>query len=89
MRGCGFRWGRGVGVGVSEVKAYLSELVNRIFHRNKLTVAEDIPPVANLETPRPDSKRKLGLLKSEIDVPDQALFESDEEIEKMFYGDEN
>ncbi|MCY4212133.1 MAG: hypothetical protein OXF68_00710 [Gammaproteobacteria bacterium] len=36
----------------------------------------------------PVGKRKLGLLKGEINVPDQVLFEPDEEIEKMFYGDD-
>lgn len=42
-----------------------------------------------LEPPGSVGKRKLGLLKGEVDVPDQVLVESDEEIEKMFYGDDS
>lgn len=36
----------------------------------------------------PESKRELGFLKGRVDVPDEALFADDPEIERMFHGED-
>lgn len=44
------------------------------------------PPIADLVSHAPEGKRKLGLLKGEVEIPDEALFGPDAQIEDMFYG---
>ncbi len=76
-------------VNVSEAKAQLSNLIDRVYHGEKVTIAKNNLPIADLVPHRPGGKRKLGFLKGQLDVPDQALFEVDEEIESLFYGDDD
>jgi prevent-host-death family protein len=71
-------------VNISEAKAQLSRLVDRVFHGEKIVIAKNNLPVADLVPHQPEGKRKLGLLKGKLDLPDD-LFEPDPEIEEMFY----
>jgi prevent-host-death family protein len=74
-------------VNVSEAKAKLSKLLDMVYHGERVTIAKNTLPVADLVPHRPAGRRKLGLLRGKITVPDDFLQE-DEEINRMFYGDE-
>ena len=76
-------------VNISEAKAHLSNLIDRVYHGEKVVIAKNNLPIADLVPHRPAGKRKLWFLKGELDVPDQVFFEVDEEIENMFYGDDD
>ena len=76
-------------VNISEAKAQLSNLIDRVYHGEKVVIAKNNLPIADLVPHTPEGKRRLGLLRGQIDVPDEALFEDDAEIERMFYGDDH
>ena len=74
-------------VNIAEAKAQLSKLIDRVYHGEKVVIAKNNLPIADLVVHKPDGKRKLGLLKGKLDLPDD-LFEPDSEIEEMFYGED-
>jgi len=76
-------------VNISEAKAHLSKLIDRVYHGEKVVIAKNNLPIADLVPHRPGGKRKLGFLAGELDVPDRVFFDVDEEIENMFYGDDD
>ena len=76
-------------VNVSEAKTHLSELIDRVCHGEKVVIAKNNVPIADLVPHRSSGKRKLGFLEGELDVPDEVFLEADEEVEDMFYGDDN
>ena len=76
-------------VNISEAKTHLSKLIDRVYHGEKVVIAKNNLPIADLVPHRPGGKRKLGLLKGELDVPDQVFFDVDEEIENLFCGDDD
>ena len=75
-------------VNISEAKAQLSKLIDRVYHGEKVVIAKNNLPIADLVPHRPGGKRKLGFLKGELEVPDHVFFEVDAEIEEMFYRDD-
>jgi prevent-host-death family protein len=74
-------------VNISEAKAQLSKLIDRVYHGEKIVIAKNNLPIADLVVHRPEGKRKLGLLKGQLQIPEDFL-EPDVEIEEMFYGSE-
>ena len=76
-------------VNVSVAKTRLSELIDRVTHGEKVVIAEDNVPIADLVPHRSGGKRKLGFLKGELDVSDEVFLEADEEVENMFYEDDD
>lgn len=75
-------------VNISEAKAQLSKLIDRVYHGEKVVIAKNNLPIADLVVHKPEGKRKLGLLKGQLQLPDN-LMEEDEEISAMFYGENN
>lgn len=75
-------------VNISEAKAQLSRLIDRVYHGEKIVIAKNNLPIADLVPHKPEGKRKLGLLKGQLQLPDN-LMEEDEEINAMFYGEDN
>jgi len=73
-------------VNVSEAKAKLSKLLDMVYHGERVTIAKNNLPVADLVPHRPAGRRKLGTLRGKIVMPDDFLAD-DAEIEEMFYGD--
>ena len=73
-------------VNISEAKAQLSNLIDRVYHGEKVVIAKNNLPVADLVPHTPEGKRTLGILTGGVDVPDDALFGEDADIERMFYG---
>ena len=73
-------------VKVAEAKANLSKLINRVLHGERIVIAKNNTPLVDLVIHCPDGKRKLGLLKGQVDVPED-FDATDPEIEAMFHGD--
>ena len=72
---------------VSEAKAKLSQLIDMVYHGEKVVIAKNNLPIVELVIHQPTGTRKLGLLKGKLDIPDDFL-EEDDEINAMFYGDD-
>ncbi len=75
-------------INVSEAKAKLSKLVDMAYHGEEVIIAKNNLPLVELVLHNPKAKRKLGLLKGQINIPDDFMDE-DEEINAMFYGDQS
>lgn len=73
-------------INVSEAKAKLSQLIDMVYHGEKVVIAKNNLPIADLVIHQPTGVRKLGLLQDKIDIDDDFL-EEDEDINAMFYGD--
>lgn len=73
-------------VNISEAKTNLSKLVDMAFQGEKVIIAKNNLPLVELVVHKPQKKRKFGLLKGQIKIPDNFLDE-DEEINAMFYGE--
>ncbi len=74
-------------INVSEAKAKLSQLIDMVYHGEKVVIAKNNLPIVDLEIHQPISTRKLGLLEGQINIPDDFI-EEDNEINAMFYGDD-
>ncbi len=72
-------------VNISEAKTNLSKLIDRVYHGEKIVIAKNNLPIADLVVHQPTGKRKLGLLKGKISIPDN-IMDEDDEINEMFYG---
>jgi antitoxin (DNA-binding transcriptional repressor) of toxin-antitoxin stability system len=57
-----------------------------VYHGEKVVIAKNNLPIVDLVIHQPTGSRKLGLLKGEIDIPDDFMDE-DDEINALFYGD--
>ena len=76
-------------INISEAKAQLSRLIDRVYHGEKVVIAKNNLPIADLVPHAPEGKRKLGILAGQVEVHDAALFEADEEIESMYLGNDD
>jgi antitoxin (DNA-binding transcriptional repressor) of toxin-antitoxin stability system len=72
-------------VNISEAKTQLSKLVDMVYHGETVVIAKNNLPLVDLVRHKPDGKRTLGLLKGELDIPDN-FYEEDLEINELFYG---
>lgn len=74
---------------IHEAKTNLSKLIAKTQNGEEVIIAKAGKPIAKLTScKKPLKPRKLGLLKGKIWVPDD-FNEEDEEINKMFYGEED
>lgn len=74
-------------VNVSEAKTNLSRLLDMVYHGERVVIAKNNLPVADLVVHKPKGKRKLGQLKDKISVPEDFVKE-DSEINSIFYGED-
>lgn len=72
-------------INISEAKAHLSRLIDRVYHGEKVVITKNNLPVADLIPHQPEGKRKLGLLAGKLVVPDN-ITDEDADINEMFYG---
>lgn len=72
-------------INISEAKTQLSKLVDMVFHGEKVVIAKNNLPLVDLVPHQPEGKRKLGLLRDQVTIPDN-FPEEDETINEMFYG---
>ena len=75
-------------INISEAKTNLSKLIDMVYHGEKVTIAKNNLPIADLVIHKPSGKRKLGLLKGKVSIPEDFNVE-DDSINEMFYGSEN
>jgi len=73
-------------VNISEAKTNLSKLIDMVYHGEKVVIAKNNLPIADLVIHKPSGKRKLGLLKGKMVVPEE-IMQEDDSINEMFYGD--
>lgn len=74
-------------VNISEAKTNLSKLIDRVYHGEKIVIAKNNLPIADLVIHKPTEKRKLGLLKGQLEIP-KSIMDEDSDINDMFYGNE-
>ncbi|HON79541.1 MAG TPA: type II toxin-antitoxin system prevent-host-death family antitoxin [Spirochaetota bacterium] len=74
-------------VNISEAKAKLSRLIEMAYHGEKIVIAKNNLPLVDLVPHKPEAKRKLGLLKGKIIIPDN-FNDEDQDVNEMFYGKE-
>lgn len=72
-------------VNLSEAKAKLSKLVNKAYHGERIIIAKNNLPLVELVPYKKQEKRKLGLLKGKLIVPEN-FSDEDREINELFYG---
>ena len=75
-------------VDISEAKAQLSNLIDRVYDGEQVVIAKNNVPIADLVPHAAEGRRQLGFLRGRVDVPDEALFGEDADIETVFYGDD-
>lgn len=75
-------------INISEAKTNLSKLIDRVYHGEKVVIAKNNLPIADLVKHKPTGKRKLGLLKGKISIPDN-FNEEDQELNELFYGSDS
>ena len=72
-------------INISEAKAQLSKLIDRVCRGEKVVIAKNNLPLVDLVKHKPSGKRRLGLLAGQISIPDD-FDEEDAAINEMFYG---
>lgn len=78
-------WRHAMVVNISEAKTNLSKLVDMVHHGEKVVIAKNNLPLVDMIPHKPEGKRRLGLLKGTIIIPEN-FDEEDSEINRMFYG---
>ncbi len=72
-------------INISEAKTNLSKLIDMVYHGETVVIAKNNLPIVDLVIHKPTGKRKLGLLKDKISIPDDFNEES-QDINELFYG---
>lgn len=73
-------------VNIAEAKAKLSELAILAAQGERIVIARNNKPIADLVVHQATAKRQLGLLAGKLTVPQNFCAESDE-INTLFYGE--
>jgi len=72
-------------VNISDAKTNLSKLIDMVYHGQEVIIAKNNLPIVDLVKHKPKGKRKLGLLKDKISIPEDFNNEN-EKVNEMFYG---
>lgn len=78
-------------INIHEAKTHLSRLVEQAAKGKAFIIAKAGKPmvkVVPLDDPESVAKRRFGGLEGQFEVPDDFDTMGQDEIEKMFYGDE-
>jgi prevent-host-death family protein len=78
-------------INIHQAKTHLSRLVEEVAHGESFVIAKAGKPMAlvtQLSVPEAKPKRRLGMLEGQMTVPDDFDTMFQDEIEKMFYGEE-
>ena len=78
-------------VNIHDAKTRLSKLIEMAVKGEPFIIAKAGKPmvkVTAIEAPEPAAKRRIGFLKGQLGIPDDFDTMGQEEIERMFYGDE-
>jgi prevent-host-death family protein len=74
-------------INVSEAKAQLSKLIDRVYHGESVTITKNNLPLVDMVPHRPRGKRHLGLARGKISISEDFDAE-DSRINELFYGSE-
>ncbi|MFI4910410.1 MAG: type II toxin-antitoxin system Phd/YefM family antitoxin [Sedimentisphaeraceae bacterium JB056] len=72
-------------VNLSEAKNNLSKLIELVYKGEKVVIAKNNQPLADLIAHKSITERKLGLLTGKLKVPEN-FTDEDLQINEMFYG---
>lgn len=72
-------------VNISDAKTNLSKLIDMVSNGETIVIAKNNRPIADLVIHKPQGKRKLGLLRGKISIPNN-FTQEDAEVNEMFYG---
>lgn len=72
-------------VNISEAKTNLSKLIDMVYHGQKVVIAKNNLPIADLVIHKPTGNRKIGLLEGKLVIPED-FDDEDAAINEMFYG---
>ena len=78
-------------INIHEAKTHLSRLVEQAAKGKPFIIAKAGKPmvkVVPLDDPKSVAERRFGMLEGQFEVPDDFDTMFQEEIEKMFYGEE-
>ncbi|WP_149538514.1 type II toxin-antitoxin system Phd/YefM family antitoxin [Siccirubricoccus phaeus] len=78
-------------VNIHDAKTHLSRLVDQAARGEAIVIAKAGKPVAKLvplESHQEVAKKRIGFMKGEFTVPDDFDTLCQEEVERMFYGEE-
>lgn len=75
-------------INLAEAKAQLSKIVDLAYRGETVVIAKNNTPLVDLVPHKPKGKRNLGRLKGTFTVPEDFLEENDE-INRMFYGEDS
>ena len=78
-------------VNIHEAKTHRSRLIGQAVNGEPFVIAKAGKPMVKVEaidTPAPKSKRRMGFMEGQFNVPDDFDEMGREKIEKMFYGDD-
>lgn len=79
-------------VNIHEAKTHLSRLLERAAKGETIVIAKAGKPMARLtplETREENAKRRMGFMEGQIKVPDDFDTMFADEIERMFYGEDD
>ena len=78
-------------VNIHDAKTRLSKLIEMAVNGEPFVIAKAGKPmvkVTAIDAPEPVRKRRIGFLQGQFNIPDDFDTMGQEEIERMFYGDE-
>ena len=78
-------------VNIHEAKTHLSRLIEEAVKGEPFIIAKAGKPMVKVEaveTPEEKVKRRIGFLEGKFNIPDDFDEMGREEIERMFYGDD-
>ena len=78
-------------VNVHEAKTHLSRLIEEAANGEPFVIAKAGKPmvkVVAVDAPEPKALKRIGFMEGEFTVPDDFDTLGQEEIEKLFYGEE-
>ena len=74
-------------VNIAEAKAKLSHLIQEAMEGKRIVIAKNNRPLVELVAHRPEGRRRLGLYRGKIEIPED-FDREDPEIEALFYGED-
>jgi prevent-host-death family protein len=78
-------------VNIHEAKTHLSRLIEGAAKGEPFIIAKAGKPMVKVmavDPPEPKAKRRLGFMEGEMTIPDDFDTFAQDEIEKLFYGEE-
>ena len=72
-------------INLAEAKAHLSQIIERVYHGEKITIAKNNLPLVDLITHQKPVKRQLGIAKGQIHYDDDLFKSTTDDEQDAFY----